>query len=66
VSKRPPAQAVKKIIPAARAVGGGIQHLASNGIDAPRFVQPLSGAICALAVLFRLWVGLPGPPVPSS
>jgi hypothetical protein len=45
----PPAQAVKKIIAAARAAAGCLQHLAVHGIVTLQLVQPLGGAPCALA-----------------
>jgi hypothetical protein len=48
VSELAPAQAVKKIVAAARAARGCVQHLAVNGIVTLQLVQPFGGAASAL------------------
>jgi len=48
VSEPAPAQAVKKIVAAARAAAGRVQHLAMDGMGALLVFQPLSGAACSL------------------
>ncbi|MFU8778683.1 MAG: hypothetical protein ACNA7M_13600 [Roseovarius sp.] len=48
MSKPTPAQPFKKIIAAARAVGGRVQHLAVDGIVSLQLVDPLGGAAYAL------------------
>ena len=48
VSELAPAQAVKKIVAAARAARGRVQHLAVNSIVTLQLVDPLGGAASAL------------------
>ncbi|MBR2656575.1 MAG: hypothetical protein IKD58_08825 [Loktanella sp.] len=48
MSKPTPAQPFNKIIAAARAVGGRVQHLAVDGIVSLQLVDPLGGAAYAL------------------
>jgi hypothetical protein len=40
---------LKKIVTAARAARGGLQHLAVDGMGALQLVEPFGGASCALA-----------------
>ena len=48
MSEPAPAQAVKKIVAAAKAARGDVQHLVVDGIVALQLVKPLGGAACAL------------------
>jgi len=50
VSEPTLAQAVKKIVAAARAVRGGVQHLAVDCIGALQLLKPLGDAASALAL----------------
>jgi hypothetical protein len=50
VSEPTPAQAVKKIIAAARATRGGVEHLAVDGMCALQVFEAFGGAACAFAL----------------